>query len=128
MNDREIDAEIAEHLFGWQWEVGVGRKILRAHAGDCAGVIYDGEESITDGLPHYTTDARDCALVKAELRRRGWYYFIEYIPQADESKRYHIEIMAPATEFPYGTRYNALADTEERAVALAARRAVGVEG
>jgi hypothetical protein len=74
------------------------------------------------GIPHYTTDARACALVKAELRRRGWHYNIQYDP---EIGGYSAEIVDKRIDYTvYGYAWDD--DSEERAVALAALRAVGV--
>ena len=146
MNDRELDAQVANHFFSYQvpgiapcWQDECGDWWLDTHPklGDreqqpvyldvCHCDIRE-ETDIVDlhghywacfeVVPFYSTDPAACALVKAELRRRECSWFVRYLapPQI-----YQCEIQGKDL---VGLQE---ADTEERAVCLAVLDAIGEE-
>jgi hypothetical protein len=129
MTDREIDALVAEKVLGQTWD--------ESRCRICGWPIYEfpGEGCTIDDcslrpLPktrkdepaHFTTDAWACALVLDEIERRGWIWAMCLTKRADATHKYLVEIWTPKRYYIVGE------DTRYRAVALAALRAVGVEG
>lgn len=136
---REIDALVEVEIFGMRWltcteRAGIfGRgstylfdrdkatTLLREHADKFATESEAPGDRIKDdhGARHFTTDPVECAALKRKLREGGYGCFIEIHPDLEP-----VDVSVIGSG---GQESIATAATEERALALAALRAYGVE-
>jgi hypothetical protein len=122
-NDRELDALVAEKLFGYQWTHGSLYDLLapadKLHAILGMNTIGRGENLAQNlnYVPDFTTDPWASKQVRERMRELGWMYIFHC-----EDVGYLCFLFLKG-----GCVAEASADTEERAVALAALRALGVK-
>lgn len=120
-SDREVDALVAEHVMGWR---------LGRNKGVAGGWFWVGDGVSFGDVPrnyepYYTSDPVACAQLKAKLREQGWDYTISFqhgahsIPWDWHSVVVDCDVMEG--------RGAAHEKTEERAVALAALKAHGID-
>jgi len=140
-SDREVDALVAEHIFGWRWITCIataggfsrGRTYLLVDDTSAALLDQHSDKFIDDDgsgvrrahhTPNYTTDPVACARLKRKLREAGWAIELFIPSNRDRDDAWFCSVERMTTEDEVGG--NGIG-TEERALALAALRAYGIE-
>lgn len=122
MTDRELDALLAAHLFGWK-RVATTRGQTFLVPADYPDGPYD-EDAIKYSLTpeRYSTSGNGMLLVVGAMRAKGWQVSVDSFgstkPVEDWRCKFGNGPLPPGTAF---------ADTAPRAVAIAACRALGLE-
>ena len=112
MPERELDAYLAEHLFGWhRWET------FRDQARKMPVTEWIREGGITSRLPAYSSTGDGMVIVLEAMRGRGFEFSLRL--SEDSSQWMAIIIFGP----PIGSAI-CRSDTLPRAVALAAKAAL----
>lgn len=126
MTDRELDAYLAEHLFGWTWPFDdplIGNGLYPGRiAGYAPEPNDDGEEF--DDVPAYSSTGEGMLMVIEAMRERGWWFSVE--EYGDDGPHQCVEFDKDGDDY-LPTPVAAVPGSLPRAVAEAAAQAIRAE-